>query len=107
MTTRGNSVPADVPPHVGTLPETAAARGGCVFEPRSDVWKLREGTYEVTLRFNKLPQSTADFSVAFKMALLWYAENGAAHYVSNLFYRTKALLKFKWGISQKPVLGEL
>lgn len=103
MTTRSSSAPVGDPPYVGLLPETATARGGCVFYPRLDCWKLREGTYAATLWFSLLPQLTPEFLVAFKTVLVWYAENRSAQHVSNLFYRNKALFEFKSNISQKPI----
>ncbi|WP_413707148.1 site-specific integrase [Ralstonia sp. Ralssp110] len=103
MTTRSSSAPVGDPPYVGLLPETATARGGCVFYPRRDFWNLREGTYEAKLWFSELRQLTPEFLVAFKMVLVWYAENRSAQHVSNLFYRNKALFEFKSNISQKPI----
>lgn len=103
MVTHNSIVPDDAPPYVGRLPETATARGGCRFYPRRDTWKLIEGTHKVTLCFSVLPQLAPEFLDAFKVALLWYAENRSAHHVENLFHRNKALFNFKWSISQSPI----
>ncbi|MDY7786536.1 hypothetical protein U0E10_01270 [Burkholderia ubonensis] len=82
-------------PYIGTLPETAKARGGSLFQPQRDVWELREGTHKLKLHFNELPELEPAFKNAFKAALLWYAQNKSAWHLGNMFYRSKGLFQFK------------
>lgn len=103
MATRANAVSADVPSYVETLPETATARGGCEFWPRRDLWELKEGTHKVALHFDELPDLEPGFKTAFKVVLLWYAENHSIRHVGNLFYRSTALFQFKLDGSLVPV----
>lgn len=62
-------------PYVGTLPDIVTCREGHRFDPRQDTWVLRELTLEVTLRFDEMAYLGDDFKIAFKAALVWYAQN--------------------------------
>lgn len=83
-------------PYVGTLPAIATTRGGCRFDPRKDVWILRELTYEATLRFDNLPHIAEHFSASFRRTLVWYAENASLRHLENTYSRALRLFEQKF-----------
>jgi diphthamide synthase (EF-2-diphthine--ammonia ligase) len=103
MTANSDVNPTAGLPYLGTLPETAKARGGSLFQPRRDLWHLREGTYEQRLHFYELPELEPAFKSAFKAALFWYAQNHSVRHLGNMFYRSKSLFQFKRDATNAPV----
>lgn len=81
--------------YTGTLPASATTRGGAAFRPHEEVWEIREGTASVNIHFSSYPPLEPKFKLSLKAALLWCAQNKSIRHLSNMHYRTKALLLFK------------
>lgn len=73
------------------LPTVAFTRSGVEFNPESDVWKYRENTKIVTLRFDELGIPD-QLLVSVKKVLQWYAENKSPDHLQNMFGRFKHLV---------------
>lgn len=67
------------------LPEVAFTRSGLAFRPSGDLWRWRDGTFQVHLDFLRLglPPSTPVESL--KYVLHVFAKSNAPTYVANLF----------------------
>lgn len=83
-------LPATVP-YVGTLPDIVTARGGSRFDPRQDIWVLKELTHEATLRFDRLSHLGDHFCAAFRSTLVWYAQNSSLRHLENTYHRALRL----------------
>jgi integrase len=79
-------------PYVGTLPDIVKCKSGHRFDPRQDIWILRDLTCARTLRFDEMDYLGNDFKVAFKAALVWYAQNYSVESVSNKYFHCRDLL---------------
>lgn len=66
------------------LPRLARTKIGIEFDPREDLWKFRDATNTVSLRFDTLNASSA-FVQNSKPAFLWYTENAASGTVKAHF----------------------
>lgn len=89
--------------YTGMLPASATTRGGAVFLPREEVWEIREGTASVNIHFSSYPELDPKFKMSLKAALLWCAQNRSIRHLSNMHYRTKALLLFKARASNEVI----
>jgi integrase len=67
------------------LPEVAYTRSGIAFRPSGDVWRWRDGPYQVHLDFERvnLPLTVPLFS--FKYTLQAFARRSSASHLTNLF----------------------
>lgn len=92
--------------YTGTLPASATTRGGGVFLPGEEVWEIREGTASVKINFSSYPELDPEFKLSLKAALLWCAQNKSIKHLSNMHYRTKALLLFK-ADAKSEVISEI
>jgi integrase len=81
--------------YVGTLLAVAKTRGGAVFEPQSDHWKLREATRKLNADFTAFPVRER-IKMALKATLVWYAENSSLSHLKNLYYQSRELFDFKF-----------
>jgi integrase len=79
--------------HLGTLPSSSRTRGGGVFDPRCDVWKLRDGVTQVRLDFAFAILSPQCVH-ALKIVLLWYAENSSLRHLANMHKRFGDLVRY-------------
>ncbi|MCC2682050.1 MAG: integrase family protein, partial [Nitrosospira multiformis] len=66
------------------LPPSARTKSGIEFDPRPDLWKFRDATNTIHLRFDLLDAS-AELVQNSKLALLWYAANMASGTVTAHF----------------------
>ncbi|WP_243397890.1 site-specific integrase [Herbaspirillum robiniae] len=74
-----------------------------MFDPREDVWELREATFEAKLRFASLPERGGQFDLAFRWTLIWYAQNQSLPHLRNMFYRAGHLFDFIAKTTNSPL----
>lgn len=78
-----------------SLPAVARTRSGAEYSPTSDIWKFRDGTKSVVLKFEPIRHLLHDNLVAgLKKTLIWYLSNRAPTTASTQFWR------FFWLIRQ-------
>lgn len=76
-----------------SLPELAYPLAGSPFVPVAADWYINDGSLKVHLQFQGINVSKA-MLIAFKLTLLWYAENHSLSHLKNVFYHTNMLLDF-------------
>lgn len=86
------------------LPPLARTRSGIEFDPRPDLWKFRDATNTVHLRFDALSAS-AELVQNSKQALLWYAANKASGTVKSYFGHLVHFCKTLSTQSGAPITG--
>ena len=84
------------------LPPLARTKSGIVFDPRADLWKFRDATNTIHLRFDKL-NATSELVRRSKPAFLWYAENTASGTVKAHFGHFAHFCKMLSAQSESPV----
>ena len=84
------------------LPLVARTKSGIVFDPRKDVWKFRDATITISLRFDKL-SATPELVLHSKHAFLWHAENTAAGTLTAYFGHFANFCKTLSAQSEAPV----
>jgi integrase len=76
------------------LPGQVRTRGGASFNPSLDLWAYRDGVTGVRIDFSRVSAFSVDMRAAFKLALVWYAQNASAWHLVNMFNVTVHFLRF-------------
>lgn len=77
-----------------TLPERATTRSGIDFDPSSDTWRFRDGVVNVFLDFRQMNNTSEEFLLGLKAALMWNLQRYTSSYTEGIYRVMKSLVEF-------------
>ncbi|WP_208279018.1 site-specific integrase [Massilia oculi] len=85
------------------LPNFASTRAGSKYSPCSESWIFRDGTENISLRFDLLPQVSQQLMLGLKKTLMWYLANRSSKTAEGYFHEFIKLVRFVSRTQPGPV----
>lgn len=76
------------------LPAESRTRGGFVFDPREDLWRLQDGVKNASFTFNEFGVKDSELKNGLKKALMWQIRNMSLSHAVNMHERVKHFFRF-------------
>jgi integrase len=74
------------------LPERGTTRSGIGFEPTGDIWSFRDGVVNINLDFSQMNNTSEEFLLALKAALMWHLQRYTSSYAQGIYRVMKGLV---------------
>lgn len=85
------------------LPESARTRGGVEYAPQEMLWVFRDNISQISINFNRVPESCISLIQGLKKTLVWYLENRSPMTAHGLFSSFLAFTRQLATIRKGPI----
>ncbi|SHM86839.1 Phage integrase family protein [Duganella sacchari] len=86
-----------------SLPKIAKTRSGIEFDPNTSLWAFRDGSSNISVNFQLLPDVALTVLIGLKKTLIWYFENRAAETAIRHFEGFLAITRFLTANRPPPI----